>query len=90
MAAVQGRTVLIKVGVSGSEVTLAGTLSHSFKANQELQDATTKDSSGAWDEFIPSTRGASFSVQGVYDPDAATGAGMLDMLTLLAAGTKPM
>ena len=88
MAAIQGRTVLLQVGTSGSEVTLAGTLSHTFKVSQELQDATTKDSTGGWEEFIGSTRGGTFSVNGVYDPDATTGGGMLDMFDLLAAGTK--
>jgi len=82
MAAIQGRTVLIQVGVEGSEATLAGTLSHSMKINAELQDATTKDSDGGWDEFIPGAKGGSFSVQGVYDPAATTGTGFTDMFTL--------
>lgn len=88
MAAIQGRKVLIKVGVADSEVLLAGTLTHSFKVSQTLTDATTKDSTGGWAESLPVEREGSFSVQGVYDPDAASGGGALDMFTLLANGTK--
>lgn len=88
MGAIQGRLVLIKVGAAGSEKVLAGTLSHSLKIGAEMQDATTKDSPGDWEEVIPGTKNGSFSVQGVFDPDAATGEGALDMFDILAAGTK--
>ena len=88
MAALQGKLVMIQVGDAGSEKTLLGTLSHSSKFNQELQDATTKDSTGGWDEVIPSTRNASFDVTGVYDPETTTGQGAEDMLDLLSDGTK--
>lgn len=46
MAAQKGKDVLIKIAVSGSQVTVGGLRSSTITLNDEMVDITTKDSSG--------------------------------------------
>ena len=68
-----GTDLLLKVGSSGSEVTIGHTTSCSISFSHDLPEATTKDSSG-WAEFISGVRGGTISFDGLVAYDDTTNA----------------
>jgi len=63
MGKINGTELLIYV----DDVAVGGTRSCTFSTNQDLPDATTKDS-GGWAEHIKGLRDWSVSFDGLYDP----------------------
>lgn len=75
---------LIKLNVATK--TLVGQTGGSLSLSRETIDATTKDS-GEWGEILLGNKSGSVKLDALYDPDAASGTGALDMLALFSAGT---
>jgi len=53
----------------------------------DMAEATTGESTNQWKEYIPMYKGMTFSVDGLYSPDAAEES-VLDIIVLLKVGTK--
>lgn len=86
MAVKNGNLVLLRYTTSSTIYCLAGTTSQGIEMSSDMIDVTTKDNSGTA-AFVAGRRSGTMTVSGLYDPEATTGKGALDMFALLNAGT---
>lgn len=77
-----GDVIKLRVGAN----TLVGQTGGSLSLSRDTIDTTTKDS-GEWGEIIPGKKSGSISLDALYNPDANSGTGALDMLDMFSDGT---
>lgn len=87
MAVINGTTLLVKSGASGAEVTIAAATGFTITVNQNIIDATTKDSS-KWAENLDGNRSWSVTCDYLYDPTGANT--FIDLVDEIIADTNDM
>ena len=83
MALINGTLVVLRQGTT----TLVGQTDASMNSAGDMLDSTTKDNTAKAKSFAPGETGWTMSVNGLYDPAAATEGSISNAIGILKAGT---
>ena len=83
MAKISGTKLLVYQGAAGSEVLIAASVGYTLEINEDLNDATTKDSPGGWKESIEGEKSFSLTCDYLYDTNPSPNSNFDDLVALI-------